>query len=277
MIQIVVDSSADLAPDVAAAAGITVVSLLIQFGATTHKDTELSHDAFYTQLVASPEIPHTAAPPIGFYEEAFRTLTANGDSVFSISLAEQLSATYSAARQAAELVEDAEIVCVESGTVAAGHGYIALAAAAAARAGASLGELTALVAALRPKPVLCIGLDTLRYLEKGGRIGRMRAFLGTMLNVKPILEVREGVVLPVEQVRTSKRMPGRMFEIARDRGRFAHLAILYTTDRAAAEAIAAQCAAAGFVEHNAVDVIQAGPALGTHVGPGALGFAGLLA
>ena len=276
MIHIVVDSSADLAAEDAAAAGITVVPLLIQFGATTHKDTELSHDAFYNQLVASAEIPHTAAPPIGFYEEVFRTLTANGDQVFSISLAEQLSATFSAARQAAQLLEGALIVCVECGTVTAPFGFIALAAAAAAHAGATLEELAALVASFRTKPVLCIGLDTLRYLEKGGRIGRMRAFLGTMLSVKPILEVREGVVLPVEQVRTSRRMPARLVEIARDRGRFAHLAVLYTTDRAAAEAIAAQCTAAGFVD-TAVAVIQAGPALGTHVGPGALGVAGLLA
>lgn len=276
MIHIVVDSTADLAPEVAAAAGITVVPILVQFGHETLRDSEISHDEFYARLVASQEIPQTAAPPIGLYEAAFRMLTANGDGVFSISLAGALSSTFNAAQQAARLVEGAQITCVETGTTVAPMGYIALAAAQAAQAGAAIDDLVALVEQRKRKAVLYVGLDTLRYLEKGGRIGRMQAFLGTILSVKPILEVRDGVVLPTEQVRTSRRVPGRLAELAKERGSYSDLSVLYTTTREAAEAMATLCAEAGLLPRAQIQIIQAGPALGTHVGPGALGIAGLL-
>lgn len=276
MIHVVVDSTADLPAEEAANAGISVVPILVQFGRETFKDTELSHDAFYARLTGGTEFPQTAAPPVGLYEEAFRQLTDNGDAVFSISVAEKLSSTYGAAQQAARLLEDRQITCVESGTTISAYAEIALAAATAARAGASMDELVALVEQFKPKAFLIFGVDTLRYMEKGGRIGRVRAFLGTMLSVKPIIEVRNGDVLPVEQVRTSKRVPGRLVEIARDRGQFAELGVLYTTSRADAEALADLLAAAQLVPRERIRITQAGPALGTHAGPGALGISGIL-
>jgi DegV family protein with EDD domain len=121
-----------------------------------------------------------------------------------------------------------------------------------------------------------VGLDTLRYLEKGGRIGRMRALLGTMLSVKPIIEVRDAQVHPVEQVRTWRRVPPRMMELAQARGPFAELCVLYTTGRESAEQLADLCASAGLLERDRIRVAQASVVLGIHVGPGALGLAGML-
>ncbi|KAB8142644.1 DegV family protein [Chloroflexia bacterium SDU3-3] len=276
MIHIVVDSGADLPADVAAEAGITVIPLLVSVGGETVRDTDLPRHQFYERLVSSSAIPQTSSPPIGLFADAFRSLTANGDAVLSISLSGRLSSTYSAARQAAQLVDGAQIVCVDSGTVIAPLAELALLAARAASQGATMDDLVALVHQRRARSVLLIGLDTLRYLEKGGRIGPLRAFLGTMLSVKPILEVREGEVLPVEQVRTSKRMPPRLIELARARGSYAALSVVYTTDHAAAAALADACAAAGMLPREQIGLIQAGPALGTHVGPGTLGIGGLL-
>lgn len=275
MIHIVVDSTADLPAEVAAQEGVHVVPILVQFGRKTFKDTELSHDDFYLRLMRGAEFPSTAAPPVGMFEQTFRELTQHGDAVLSISLAQKLSSTFNAAQQAAQLLDDRQIVCVESGTTTSAYSSIALAAAQAARAGATMNELTALVERLKQKAMLIFGVDTLRYLEKGGRIGRVRAFLGTVLSVKPIIEVRGGDVLPVEQVRTSRRVPGRLIEIVKDRGRFATLSVLYTTGRAEAEALA-DVVAQTLASRNQITITQAGPALGTHAGPGALGISGLL-
>ena len=276
MIHIVVDSTADLAPEVAQAAGITVVPIIIQFGKETLLDTEISHDDYYTRLIGASEIPRTAAPAIGMFEQAFRELTANGDQVLSLSVAAKLSATFTAAQQGAALAESADIRCIETGTTIAAFGDIALAAAQAARGGAAMDELAALVEQLRPKAVIYVGLDTLRYLEKGGRIGRMQAFLGGMLAVKPIMEVRAGEVHPVEQVRTSRRVPGRLVELVVQRGAYQTLNVLYTTGRETAGMLADQLAAAGLMPRDQIGLVQAGPALGTHVGPGAIGVGGLL-
>ncbi len=277
MIKIVVDSTADVPPDLRDSYGIEIVPVLMQFGRETLRDgLDITRDEFYTRLVESEEMPKTAAPPVGMFEQAFRRLAADGSEVLSISLAGDLSGTFGAARQAAQMVEGARIACVDSRSVTMPMTYMAVAAAQAAQAGRSLDEIVALVEAMRPRALIFVALDTLRYLEKGGRIGRMRALLGTMLSVKPILEVRDSQVHPVEQVRTWRRVPARMVELARARGAFEELSVLYTTGRESAEQIAVQCAAAGLLERDRIRVVQAGAVLGAHVGPGALGLAGLL-
>jgi fatty acid kinase fatty acid binding subunit len=121
-----------------------------------------------------------------------------------------------------------------------------------------------------------VALDTLRYLEKGGRIGRVRALLGTMLSVKPILEVRDAQVNPVEQIRTWRRVPPRLVELMQARGAYDKLSVQYTTGRESAEQLADLCAAAGLMLRERIRVAQAGAVLGTHVGPGALAITGML-
>lgn len=277
MIKIVVDSTADVPPDLRDSYGIEIVPVLMQFGRETLRDgLDITRDEFYTRLVESEEMPKTAAPPVGMFEEAFRRLAADGSEVLSISLAGDLSGTFGAARQAAQMVEGARIACVDSRSVTMPMTYMAVAAAQAAQAGRSLDEIVALVEAMRPRALIYVALDTLRYLEKGGRIGRMRALLGTMLSVKPILEVRDSQVHPVEQVRTWRRVPARMAELAQARGALEELSVLYTTSRESAEQLADLCATAGLLERDRIRVAQASAVLGAHVGPGALGLAGLL-
>jgi DegV family protein with EDD domain len=277
VIKIVVDSTADIPSDLRDHYGIAVVPVLAQFGRETLRDdVDISRDEFYARLVASEEPPKTAAPAVGMFEELFRALAADGSEILSISLAGGLSSTFAAAQQAARLVEGARIACVDSSTVAMPLTYLAVAAAQAARQGRSLDELVALVKALSPRMRILVALDTLRYLEKGGRIGRVRALLGTMLSVKPILEVRDAQVQPVEQVRTWKRVPPRMVELMQARGAFDELSVQYTTERQSAEQLADLCASAGLRPRDRIRIVQAGAVLGTHVGPGALALTGML-
>jgi DegV family protein with EDD domain len=277
VIKLVVDSTADLPHALYREYDITVVPVLAQFGAETLRDDiDFTRDEFYTRLVASPEPPKTAAPSVGMFETAFRSLADAGHQILSLSLAGGLSGTYNAARQAAALVEGATITCVDSYTVTMPLGFLTLKAAQAIRDGATLDQAAALVERLRMNSMLFVAFETLRYLEKGGRIGRMRALLGSMLSVKPIMEVRLSEVLPLEQVRTWKRVPPRMIELAQARGSFDQLGVLYTTTRGSAEQLADLCAAAGLMPREQIYVQQAGGVLGTHAGPGALGLAGLL-
>jgi DegV family protein with EDD domain len=248
LIKIVVDSTADIPPDIRAEYGIEVVPVLVQFGGETLRDdVDITRDDFYARLVESEEPPKTAAPSVGMFEEEFRRLAADGSEILSLSLASTLSATFAAAQTAARSIEGARIVCVDSQTVAMPLTYLAVTAAKAAREGRALGDVAALVEPLRSRMVLLVALDTLHYLEKGGRIGRVRALLGTVLNVKPILEVRDAQVQPVEQARTWRRVPPRLVELAQARGSYAELSVQYTTDRAGAEQLADLCAAAGLM------------------------------
>jgi DegV family protein with EDD domain len=277
LIKVVVDSTADLPPDIRAEFGITVVPVLVQFGRETLRDdVDITRDQFYARLVESEELPKTSAPPIGMFEEVFRELGADGSEILSISLAGDLSGTFEAARQAAQIVEGTRIACVDSRAVAMPLTYMAVAAAQAARAGQTLDQIVALVEALRPRMVIYVALEVLRYLEKGGRIGKVRALLGTMLNVKPILEVRDAQAVPVEQVRTWKRVPLRLVELARARGAFDELSVQYTTGRENAEQLADLCATAGLMARERIRIVQAGAVLGAHVGPGALAVTGML-
>ncbi|HEU4323776.1 MAG TPA: DegV family protein [Roseiflexaceae bacterium] len=277
MVKIVVDSTADLPAEQLARLGIEVVPVMLQIDRETFRDTvDITRDRFYQRLVESRELPRTAAPPVGLFEEVFRSCVEQGHEVVSLSVAAGLSSTYGSAVQAARLVDSERISCFDTATTTMAMGFLALAAAEAAAAGEPRPAILALLERLRPRTLLYIGLDTLHYLEKGGRIGRVQALLGSMLSVKPILEVRDGAVLPLEQVRTARRLPGRLVELGRGRGRFSRASALYTTDRAAAEQLADACAEAGILPRDQITVTQVTAALGTHVGPGAIGLAGLL-
>jgi DegV family protein with EDD domain len=277
LIKIVTDSTTDMPEELNREYDITVVPVLAQFGRETLRDgIDFNKDEFYRRLVDSAEPPKTAAPSVGMFEEVFRKLADDGSEILSISLVSNLSGTYNAARQAAQLVAGARIACVDSQTTTMPMGFLVLKAAQALRAGASLDQAVALVETLRERAVLYVAVETLRYLEKGGRIGKMRALLGTMLSVKPIFQVRNSEVQPVEQVRTWKRVPPRLVELAQSRGAYDELAVLYTTTPDVAAHVADLCAAAGMLPRERIYVAQAGGVLGTHVGPGAIGIGGLL-
>ena len=272
-VQIVVDSTADIPSDRARELGIEVVPLTVMFGDQSFRDgVDLDGPSFYQKLSNSPVMPTTSTPPPALFEETYRRLIANGATgILSMHISAKLSGTFSAARQGAEMVTadtHMPIEVVDSDTVSGGFGLPAEMVARESRNGADLAVLRARAESLCSRVHVIAVLDTLEFLQRGGRIGRAQAMLGTLLNVKPLIEVRAGQVLPLEKVRTRGKALDRMGQIVSGLGDLEALAIV-ASDSAVADQITA--VAEGFW-HGPIERFALGPVVGTHAGPGAGGI-----
>ena len=207
-VHIVTDSSCDLTELETTTNSIGVVPLSIRFGDEEFIDREeLSADAFYAKMASTGLLPETAAPSPGRFEQAFRGAAAVGASaVVCINLSGELSATAQSARNAATAVAgDIDVRVIDSRSLTGGLGTMVLEAAAAARNGADVDAVVALVESMIPRTEIYGGLDTLENLKKGGRIGSAKALLGSMLSMKPIIRIADGAVEEAGKQRTRKR------------------------------------------------------------------------
>ena len=207
-VHIVTDSSCDLTEIETTTNSIGVVPLSIRFGDEEFIDREeLSADAFYAKMASTGLLPETAAPSPGRFEQAFRGAAAVGASaVVCINLSGELSATVQSARNAATAVAgDIDVRVIDSRSLTGGLGTMVLEAAAAARSGADVDAVVALVESMIPRTEIYGGLDTLENLKKGGRIGSAKALVGSMLSVKPIIHIADGAVEEAGKQRTRKR------------------------------------------------------------------------
>ncbi len=206
-VRIVTDSGCDLSPEVAEALGIAVVPLSIRFGTTEYTDrVDLSPEKFYEQMAVSDELPETAAPSPGSFAQAFQSLIDDGaTSVVSINMSEALSATAQAARTAATTIDGFDIRIVDSASATVGQGTIVLRAAEAARDGASAEDIIALTKDLSTRTHVFGVLDTLDNLKKGGRIGNAQAMIGSLLSIKPCIDLSSGSVEEAGRQRTRKK------------------------------------------------------------------------
>lgn len=223
MIAIVTDSTADIPDDLRELHAIHVVPLRVQFGEQTFRDgVDLSKDEFYTRLLSSDALPTTSTPPVGAFLEQYRSLLDHTDTILSLHISGKLSSTVRTARQAAEMVmqerPNTHIEVIDTGWAQMVVAYMTVQASIAAHAGATLPELSMLIDDLKARAFIYIGFDTLKFLERGGRIGRARSLLGTLLRVKPIVAMRDGEVVPLEQVRTHRRLISRMVELVQEQG-----------------------------------------------------------
>ncbi|MHB9090456.1 MAG: DegV family protein, partial [Chloroflexota bacterium] len=227
--QVVTDSTADLPDEMAATAGIKVIPLSIRFGDHVYLDgVNLSKEAFYRMLRETPSLPTTSVPSPGMFAEAYREALEAGRKVISIHLSGLLSGTYNSALLAAAEFPEGQIAVVDSRNGSMAHGWMALAAAEAARTGATLAAVKGLVEDMIPRAHLYACLDTLENLRRFGRIGRAQAFLGTMLNVKPIVTIGDGIVTPVEKVRLLSKALVRLVDIAVDHAPIERMAVAHT-------------------------------------------------
>jgi len=211
-VRIVTDSASDLPESACEEFDIEVVPLTIRFGSREYVDRqELSADAFWRELETSSVLPETAAPSVGAFEERFRQLSDDGaEGIVCINLSSALSATMQSAQVAAKALEgETPVEIIDSKSASMGIGNLVLYAARRARDGASVDEIVRAVEDRRDRQALFATLDTLEYLRKGGRIGGAQALLGSMLSIKPVVEVRDGVVEEAGKVRTrSKALRG---------------------------------------------------------------------
>jgi DegV family protein with EDD domain len=277
-IRIVTDSSADLPPELARRWDITVVPCNVVLGDVSYKDgVELPPGEFYRRLEASPRPPTTSQPSIADFQAVYQGLLAQGHQIVSIHVSGKLSGTVNAAERAREsLGPQAESVAVVDSRLASlCLGLVALSAAQAAPSHqGSLEQLAAQVRAGLPKARGYFLVDTLEYLQKGGRIGKAQAFLGTLLSVKPILTIQDGEAHPVERQRNRQRAVARLVELARadaSGGPPAKLGVIYSTEPEQAAAL--RHSLARLLPEDQIIVSQFGATLGTYLGPRALGVA----
>jgi DegV family protein with EDD domain len=267
--KVVTDSTSDLPAEVVRDLGITVVPAQIQFGDKVYQDgIDLSTDEFYSKLQISSVLPRTSAPSPGSFNEVYSKLAQEAEAIISIHVAAKLSATYDAAR-----VGSADLKCpisiIDSQTASMACGLLVILAASAAREGASFSDIDALVRAAVPRTVTFGVFGTLEYLYKGGRIDRAQAFLGSILKLNPILAIRAGEILPIARVRTRPKAIERLCEIIRDSGIPQDMSVMSTTEPEEAEALAQQLAPIFPPER--MYRASIGPAVGTYVGPRAVG------
>jgi len=276
VVRIVTDSTADLSPEQQRTAGITVVPLNVHFGDEVFRDhVDLSTDEFFRRLKASPQLPRTSQPSVGAFEEAYRSLRQGGDDIVSVHLSSKVSGTYNSALMAAQSVGEGKIDVVDSLSTSMALGFMALEGAKLARAGRDRQSVTERLQSLVPKArVICV-VDTLTYLERGGRIGKARALLGSLLNVKPILQLKDGEVVPLGRARGRPQALSRLVELLERDGKVSQLAIMHGAARADAEQLRERVAS----RYPGVDIqlTEIGAVLGTHTGPGVIGFTYLVA
>jgi len=271
-VRIVTDSACDLPEPICAELGVEVVPLTIRFGDREYVDRkELSIDAFWRELAASPVLPETAAPSVGAFEETFRRLSDDGASaIVCINLSARLSATMQSAQVAAKALDGTTpIEIIDSLSASMGIGNLVLHAARRARAGASLEEVVREVNARRESQHVFATLDTLEYLRKGGRIGGAQALLGSMLSIKPIISVLDGAVEPAGRVRTrSKALRFLVDQIPA--GKVELISVLHADAPDLDEFLAML---EPVVPDAEVTVGSIGPVIGVHTGPRVMGIA----
>ncbi len=270
-VSVVADSTADLPPEIARDLGITVVPAQIQFGREVFLDgVDLSNEEFYRRLQSNRVLPKTSPPSIGTFSEVYRRLSEESDAIISIHVAANLSVTYDSARTASAGIS-CPVSVVDSETASMACGLLAILAAKVSREGLTLQEVEAMVRQAIPNTITFGVFGTLEYLARGGRIGRAQAFLGGVLKIHPILAIRAGEVVPIERVRTRTRAIDRLCEIVRTLGIPREAAVLSTTDPGEAEELAQRLSF--LFPPDRMYRAKIGPAMGTQVGPNAVGAA----
>lgn len=272
MIKIVTDSTADIPSDRVEALGITVIPSYVVFGTESYRDdVELTKEQFYARLVESQELPRTAAPPPAVYEEIYRRLADETDEIISIHLAARFSMLYNAAATAAGEISGVRIEVIDSEQVSMGYGWMAVAAAEAARRGEPMDRIVDLVESIKPRSHLLAVLDTLDFVYRGGRVNWVQAMIGTLLKIKPLIDVRLSEVLLLERARTLERSLGRLLTRVQSLGPLERAIVLHANapDRAERVADRLQAAMPGWKRL----VGQAGVTVASHAGPGAVGIA----
>ena len=269
-VKIVTDSSADLPAPIVQELGITIVPLYVRFGEKVYRDRiDISEDEFYQRLLHDPIHPSTIQPTPQDFANVYQKLSLEADGIVSIHISAKLSGTCNSALQGKEMIEKGcPIEVVDSRTTSMGLGLIDIAAATVAKAGGDLPAVMEEVKQAIPNIHLLFLLDTLEYLLRGGRIGKAKALLGSILNVKPVLAFRDGEVVPAGQARSRAKGIDRLFDFIKSASNVQDLAVVYNTTPDEAQALGERIG--NIFAKEQIKLARVGPMLGVHAGPGAL-------
>lgn len=273
-VAIVTDSASDMDPARAAALGISIVPLIVNFGKDAFSSgVDLSTDQFWQRMTApDAPFPTTAACSPGDFQQVYqRAFDGGADSIVSIHVAGMLSGTIKAAEIGRAMFKDREIHVVDTMAVSMAEGILAEMGVEMSKAGVSAAEIASVLTRRRDDIGIFLALDTLEYLKRGGRISGAQAAIGTLLSVKPIIEVKDGKVETAERVRTRGKARERLLDLLCTRP-MDRLSILHTTN-AGVEEFAEQLVARvpGGIDASKVTIDLVGPSVGPHLGPGCVG------
>jgi DegV family protein with EDD domain len=270
VIKIVTDSTADIPVELAEKLGITVVPEYLRFGEKMLKDrVDIDEDEFYKRLVNDPILPNTAQPSPDDFAAIYKEVAKTADGIISIHLSAKLSGTYNSAvsGKAASGVK-CPIEVIDSRVVTMGLGELAIAANEMAQAGKSIPEITAAINQMIPNIHILGLVDTLKYLALGGRIGKVQALVGSMLNVKPMLAVKDGVLTPSGRVRSRDKGVEILVNYVKNIPDIQDLAVIHNTTPDEAQKLIKRLGS--FYPEEKIRLARLGPALGVHTGPGIL-------
>lgn len=269
-IKIVTDSTSDLPADLARDLGITVVPAYVHFGDKIYRDrVDISEDDFYKRLLRDPIHPHTEPPSPQDFAGVYKRLCGDAEGIVSIHISGKLSATCNAAMRGKELSgTKVPIYVIDSQLVTMGLGLLAITAASYARSGATLAQVVEKVKATIPSIRMLGLLETLKYLAKGGRMGKSQALLGSMLGVKPMLTMRDGELEASGRVSTRAHGFEKLAGFVKSTANIEDLAVVYSTELAEAESLVARIVQG--LSRERIRLVRLGPVLGVHGGPGIL-------
>ncbi len=271
-VAIVTDSAADLPSALRERARITVVPVDVVVDGRMLRDGEGIDGVSFAERAAG--VVGTAAPPPKRFASAFRALGEAHDAVVAVVVSSRLGRVYDAARIAADMVAgEVPVQVVDSRSASMGVGFQALRAAHLADAGLDADEIAATLRAEEWRFPVAFFVDTLDHLQQGGRIGRAAALIGEVLQLKPLLRIDEGQVVPLERTRTRARAIDGLVDFVRALGEVERVAALYTTNPADGEVLARRLRAECGLPAERVFPVRVGPTVAAHIGPGAMGVA----
>jgi len=272
-IKIVTDSSADLPAELVQELGITVVPLYVRFGDEVYRErVDITEDEFYQKLLHGTVHPVTIQPSPQDFANVYQKLSPEADGIVSIHISSKLSGTCNSALQGKKMIEKGcPIEVVDSQSITMGLGLIDIVAATAAKAGEGLQQVMEEAKQAIPNTRVLGLLDTLKYLLLGGRIGKAKALLGSILKVKPMIALKDGEVVPAGQARTRTKGIQRLFDFVKDTSNIQDLAILHSTTPDEAQTLAERVDPIFTKER--IKFARLGTTLGVHGGPDFLAVA----
>ena len=266
-VKIVTDTLSDIPPELAQELGISVVPLNVHFGTEAYRDgIDISTEEFYQRLADDKVFPTTSAPPPGVFVELFTKLAEETDEILAIMPSHKFSAIYESALQAKDLVEvDCHIEVIDSLLVIGSELLVVIKAAKAVQSGATLEQLSEMVRKAMLRAHTRMAFDTLEYLRRGGRIGKGQAFLGGLLRVNPILEVKDGEVMPITRARNRAKAMDYLINFAKGFSKIESLAVEYATTPGDLEILAERLNE--ICPKELIYKSRVSPVVGAHVGP----------
>ena len=272
-VKIVTDSLGDIPSEVAEELGISVIPINVIFGNISYRDgVDLTTEQFYDKLATSKILPTTIVPPLGVFTDTYDKLAEETNEILVITNSHKLSASYEAALYAREQMKrKCRVEVVDSQSAVMAQGLIVIAAAKAASAGANLGEVVDVTRKNIPRADVRVAFDTLEYLRRGGRIGKAKTFLGTVLKVSPILGLRDGEVYPFAREHSRAKAIDYLYDFAASYSNIEGIAVEDATTPDEADELVERLTSKFPKEH--IYRSKVSPVVGAHVGPQVLGVA----